>query len=378
MIIIRRSYPSIYYYRPTIVRPTGGLHLWIPPRYSQRISQGLHYDDDDDAATQVVTNRADPSKETSLTTSSSKQDDVTIVNLRRRKQPTKSGIRKAMILDVPPQVETLDEKTIVSFDVPSGFEAKDLYLTVDGSLLRVLGKRHDNLTTVQFQRCLKLDRTKIDTEKISANFTDGKLVVECPRLPQNSSEEPNDHKAAKSPATSERIESKEVLPSSQDRQTSSTNSILATSAETENKPGNARPTVFLDVAPRFDQTKEKFMIVFDVPGFKAEDLEATVDHGILQVSGKRVDQDGSTQFKRVVILDDSRVDTQQLKADLNDGILTLVCPKRDVKPDINVTIATNASKPQENDVTTSMEDKTESNFRTMNEHVASSTVNDAY
>lgn len=94
--------------------------------------------------------------------------------------------------------------------------------------------------------------------------------------------------------------------------------------------------------PRFDvkETKEGYLFKADLPGVAEQDVDITVDGKLLTVSGKReeekVDGKGDTfflyergygAFTRSFTLPES-ADTQNLKADLKDGVLTLLVPKR--------------------------------------------------
>jgi HSP20 family protein len=102
-------------------------------------------------------------------------------------------------------------------------------------------------------------------------------------------------------------------------------------------------TVFV---PAFDVTENKTGYTFtaDLPGVKESDLEISLHGNLLTLTGKRestVDNDAQGYhmkersfgtFSRSFTLPEG-VDLSEIKADLKDGVLTLVVPKRaEVQP----------------------------------------------
>lgn len=94
--------------------------------------------------------------------------------------------------------------------------------------------------------------------------------------------------------------------------------------------------------PTFDvrETKDGYVFRADVPGIKESDLEISVNGNQLTVSGRRESevQEGDVQnyfvsecsygsFTRSFTLPQG-ADTDQVKAELKDGVLTLLIPKR--------------------------------------------------
>jgi HSP20 family protein len=81
-----------------------------------------------------------------------------------------------------------------------------------------------------------------------------------------------------------------------------------------------------DYRPRFlvSERPDGFVLSADVPGVKEADLDITLAAGRLTVAGKR---EGFGEFKRAFTLPDT-VDGEQVSADLKDGVLTLVVPKK--------------------------------------------------
>lgn len=94
-------------------------------------------------------------------------------------------------------------------------------------------------------------------------------------------------------------------------------------------------------APDFEvkETKEGFEFRADVPGLKEKDLEISCSGNLLSLSGKREaekEDKGDTyyvyersygSFARSFTLP-SGVDTDHIKAELKDGVLTVLAPKK--------------------------------------------------
>lgn len=96
-----------------------------------------------------------------------------------------------------------------------------------------------------------------------------------------------------------------------------------------------------EFTPRFDvkQTKDAFVIKADLPGVRDEDLDVSLTGSLLSISGKREAErrEGDEQyyalersygtFTRSFSLPDS-VDGEHVTADLKNGVLTVVIPKK--------------------------------------------------
>jgi HSP20 family protein len=96
-----------------------------------------------------------------------------------------------------------------------------------------------------------------------------------------------------------------------------------------------------EFTPRFDvkQTKDAFVIKADLPGVKEEELDVSLTGALLTISGKReaerresdetyyaIERSYGT-FTRSFSLPDS-VDGEHVTADLKNGVLTVVIPKK--------------------------------------------------
>jgi HSP20 family protein len=79
------------------------------------------------------------------------------------------------------------------------------------------------------------------------------------------------------------------------------------------------------------ETGEELILHFDMPGVSSENVELTVEKGILTVTGKAdPEEQGNAvyretrigDYRRVFSLNDS-VDTGQINAEMKDGVLTV-------------------------------------------------------
>ena len=104
------------------------------------------------------------------------------------------------------------------------------------------------------------------------------------------------------------------------------------------------PGSFSRWAPALDvyQDKDQFTVVAELPGLKKEDIELSLQKGVLTISGERKQEKKNEEgyrnerffgrFQRSVTLPTS-VDGDKVKATYQDGILKLVLPKaEEAKP----------------------------------------------
>ena len=101
-----------------------------------------------------------------------------------------------------------------------------------------------------------------------------------------------------------------------------------------------------DLTPAIDlsETDREIVVKASLPGVKAEDVEISVNDGILTVKGEKKSDDqteGENFYRREIrygsfsrsIPLPSRVDYEHADAEFNDGVLTVTLPKaEDVRP----------------------------------------------
>ncbi|MBZ0236308.1 MAG: Hsp20 family protein [Deltaproteobacteria bacterium] len=105
--------------------------------------------------------------------------------------------------------------------------------------------------------------------------------------------------------------------------------------------------------PAFEvrENKDAYVFTADVPGMKPEDIEVSLTGNRLSISGKRESQQEHKDdryytfersygsFSRAFTLPEG-IDTEHLKSELKDGVLTLVVPKKPEAQAKKIPIAT--------------------------------------
>ncbi|HPJ38461.1 MAG TPA: Hsp20/alpha crystallin family protein [Spirochaetota bacterium] len=114
--------------------------------------------------------------------------------------------------------------------------------------------------------------------------------------------------------------------------------------ERENVYNNERENSRCVITPGTDifETEGEYVIKADVPGLQKENVDITIDNGVLELKGK-IDVENETHdlraeefrlhdyYRRFTVGDD--IDTGAVKAHMENGVLTLVLPKKEeVKP----------------------------------------------
>lgn len=109
--------------------------------------------------------------------------------------------------------------------------------------------------------------------------------------------------------------------------------------------GTRQTQLFTGWTPALDvyQTSDDIVAVVELPGMRKDDIEISLQDGILTISGERKSEapegEGNTRSERFVgkfrrsISLPTRVDGNKVNATYKDGILTVTLPKaEDVKP----------------------------------------------
>jgi HSP20 family protein len=112
------------------------------------------------------------------------------------------------------------------------------------------------------------------------------------------------------------------------------------SGRSQSQAGERMWAPALDISER----KDAYVVTVEVPGIKAEDLDITLEDGLLTIKGeRRFTQDSSDQqfhrverrygsFRRSITLP-SQVRADQIEASFEDGVLEVIVPKaEEAKP----------------------------------------------
>lgn len=119
------------------------------------------------------------------------------------------------------------------------------------------------------------------------------------------------------------------------------NNLLAQFNDEINRLFDARYNPVSEWSPAVDvkETSNEYVLNVDVPGVKPENIDITLENGVLSLKGERQweNQDEQNNYKRVerargtffrsFSLPES-ADADQVKAKSNDGVLEIVIPKQ--------------------------------------------------
>jgi len=89
-----------------------------------------------------------------------------------------------------------------------------------------------------------------------------------------------------------------------------------------------------DVSPKvknnywFDETKDSYVLTVELPGYKKENLDVTVDNGKLTICAKRESTKVKASYKQCYSLPKD-ADLLKVTADLKDGLLTVTIDKNE-------------------------------------------------
>jgi len=121
---------------------------------------------------------------------------------------------------------------------------------------------------------------------------------------------------------------------------------LFTRAFGRERPGQSEPVQQRLWAPALDisERKDAYVVTVEVPGMKPEELDITLEDGLLTIQGeRRFTQESSDQqfhrverrygsFRRSITLP-AQVQAEQIEASFEDGVLQVIVPKaEEAKP----------------------------------------------
>ncbi len=78
-----------------------------------------------------------------------------------------------------------------------------------------------------------------------------------------------------------------------------------------------------------EETDSEITLRFEAPGFTENDLDITIESGILLIKGTRNSQRSSTVELLGKIVLPQTIDPTQIKVSVDNGILSLILPKTD-------------------------------------------------
>jgi HSP20 family protein len=97
---------------------------------------------------------------------------------------------------------------------------------------------------------------------------------------------------------------------------------------------------WLDGGPHVHHTEDAITVTMDLPGVDAEDIDLTLERGVLEIFGKR---DSRTYSAAVTV--GTEIDADRIETDLKHGVLTITAPKLASAKPRRIALGGGASKP---------------------------------
>jgi HSP20 family protein len=135
------------------------------------------------------------------------------------------------------------------------------------------------------------------------------------------------------------------------------------SGRSQSQAGERMWAPALDISER----KDAYVVTVEVPGIKADDLDITLEDGLLTIKGeRRFTQESSEQqfhrverrygsFRRSITLP-SQVQAEQIEASFEDGVLEVTVPKAEEAKPKKITVRAGGGRHQVEGTSTSASD----------------------
>lgn len=99
------------------------------------------------------------------------------------------------------------------------------------------------------------------------------------------------------------------------------------------KPDNGSsdaPVIYQDRNVRIQHKDKNIVFSIDMPGIKSADTKVEIRDGVLSVNAERkIGETGSAKYSQHFLLKDSDVQSENIHANLSDGVLTVTIPKKE-------------------------------------------------
>jgi HSP20 family protein len=102
---------------------------------------------------------------------------------------------------------------------------------------------------------------------------------------------------------------------------------------------NDSSIIYRDRNVRIQQHDDNIVYSLDLPGIKASDAKVEIRNGVLSVQAERKVGNNYTKYAQQFLIKDSDVDSQNVHADLDDGVLTITIPKKEEAKPIAIPVA---------------------------------------
>jgi HSP20 family molecular chaperone IbpA len=129
-----------------------------------------------------------------------------------------------------------------------------------------------------------------------------------------------------------------LTPPTFDNDTNNTNGdehAIKESAMTSNDSS----IIYRDRNVRIQQQDDNIVYSLDLPGIKASDAKIEIKNGVLSVQAERKAGNNYTKYAQQFLIKESDVDSQNVKADLAHGVLTITIPKKEEAKPLAIPVA---------------------------------------
>lgn len=80
-----------------------------------------------------------------------------------------------------------------------------------------------------------------------------------------------------------------------------------------------------------EDNKDNFTVLVELPGFEKEEVDVSINDDVLTVTAeKKIKKALTSSVVKAWVLKNSNVDKEKVTANLKNGVLTLVLPKKEV------------------------------------------------
>ena len=133
--------------------------------------------------------------------------------------------------------------------------------------------------------------------------------------------------------------------------------LQSTSSQELADNNSSSRVVFQDRTTQVVDDKDSLIVSVDLPGVSSKDVTIEVANGVLSVAAERPARAGgnSTKQKQQFVINERKVDTDKLQANLVDGVLTITLPKKEETKPTAITVA--AQGPPEEQINTNENNK---------------------
>ena len=84
----------------------------------------------------------------------------------------------------------------------------------------------------------------------------------------------------------------------------------------------------LEVLENYKETNDEYLFKYVVPGFNGKNLSVIIEEGMISIKGEREDKFSKYKIEKTFEIP-KNINLEKAKADISDGILSIVFPKKE-------------------------------------------------